>query len=163
MSAGSVLNISAYRFVPLPDAPELAPRLRTWAEALQLKGTVLLAEEGLNCFLAGSAEGVREWLRRLREDERFAGFEAKESWSETQPFGRLKVKIKREIIRMDWPLLGRSRAPAVDNNAAADCRTCSFDPPAGHAVGKTDRCLVANLEPIEAQLGLFRGVAGVHA
>lgn len=114
MSGASVLNISAYRFVSLPDAAELAPRLRAWAEALQLKGTVLLAEEGLNCFLAGTAEGVREWLRRLREDPRFAGFEAKESWSETPPFGHLKVKIKREIIRMNWPLLGKGRAPAVD-------------------------------------------------
>lgn len=110
----SILNISSYRFVALPDAASLRERLHAEAAALQLKGTVLLAEEGINLFLAGPADAIHRWLDQLRADPRFAGLEAKESWSETQPFRRLKVKLKREIIRMDWPLLGRGRAPAVD-------------------------------------------------
>lgn len=110
----SILNISSYRFVALPDAVSLRERLHAQAAALQLKGTVLLAEEGINLFLAGPADAIHRWLDALRTDPRFAGLEAKESWSETQPFKRLKVKLKREIIRMDWPLLGRGRAPAVD-------------------------------------------------
>ncbi|MFN4116088.1 MAG: sulfurtransferase [Inhella sp.] len=113
-AAAPCQNVSAYRFVALPDAQALRERLRAQAEALGLKGTVLLAEEGINLFLAGPAEAVQAWLDGLRADPRFAGLQAKESWSDIQPFKRLKVKVKREIIRMDQPLFDRGRAPAVD-------------------------------------------------
>ena len=59
--SGPILNISAYRFVALPDAPALRERLHAQALELQLKGTVLLAEEGINLFLAGPAAAVRAW------------------------------------------------------------------------------------------------------
>lgn len=109
------LNVSTYRFVPLPDAAALVEPLRERAEAAGLKGTVLLAPEGINLFLAGHADALRGWLDLLRSDARFAGLDAKESWSETQPFRRLKVKFKREIIRMDWCMPPEQpRAPALD-------------------------------------------------
>ncbi len=110
-----ILNVSTYRFVPLPDAADLVTPLRDRAEALGLKGTVLLAEEGINLFLAGPASAVNGWLDALRLDPRFADLPAKESWSETQPFKRLKVKAKREIIRMDHPTIrpAEGRAPAL--------------------------------------------------
>ncbi len=110
------LNIAAYRFVTLTDLPALRARLHDAAAALGLKGTVLLAEEGINLFLAGDAGAVRRWLATLCEDPRFAGIEVKESHSDQPPFQRLKVKIKREIIRMDHPTLRpeAGRAPAVD-------------------------------------------------
>ncbi len=113
--SGTVLNISAYLFVALPDAANLVAPLRQRAEQLQLKGTVLLAEEGINLFLAGSANAVRAWLTDLRADARFASLQAKESWSDAQPFKRLKVKAKREIIRMDHPTIrpANGRAPAL--------------------------------------------------
>ncbi len=120
-----VLNIAAYRFVRLADTAALQERLREAALALQLKGTVLLAEEGINLFLAGPPEPVREFLRLLRADARLADLEVKESWSRTQPFGRLRVKVKREIIRMDHPTIrpdfsrADGRAPSV---AAATVR-----------------------------------------
>lgn len=112
----SVLNIAAYRFVTLNDLPILRARLFSAAASRSLKGTVLLAEEGINLFLAGEAVAVREWLALLTKDLRFAGIEVKESQSETQPFKRLKVKVKREIIRMDHPTIRPegARAPAVD-------------------------------------------------
>ncbi|MDT7836850.1 sulfurtransferase [Aquabacterium sp. OR-4] len=111
----AILNISSYRFVPLDDLPALRDALHQRAQALQLTGTVLLAEEGINLFLAGSADGVNAWLAALRADARFAGLEAKQSWSEAPPFKRLKVKIKREIIRMNHPAVrpAAGRAPAV--------------------------------------------------
>ncbi len=110
-----ILNVSTYRFVPLPDAADLVAPLKARALALDLKGTVLLAEEGINLFLAGPAEAVNAWLDALRQDPRFAGLPAKESWSDTQPFQRLKVKAKREIIRMDHPTIqpAQGRAPAL--------------------------------------------------
>lgn len=112
----SVLNIAAYRFVPLKDLTALQARLLEAAEPLELKGTVLLAEEGINLFLAGQEESVRAWLTCLRALEPFAGLQAKESWSAQVPFQRLRVKIKREIIRMNQPAVAPAsgRAPAVD-------------------------------------------------
>lgn len=111
----NVLNVSAYRFAGLPDAPALRERLAARAAALGLKGTILLAEEGINLFLAGAPEPVRGFLDELRADPRLADLEAKESWSRQVPFARLRVKVKREIIRMNHPAVqpAQGRAPAV--------------------------------------------------
>ena len=109
------LNIAAYRFVVLDGLPHLRQRLFEAAAALGLKGTVLLAEEGINLCLAGAPAAVDEWLLQLRRDARFETIEPRRSFSQTQPFQRLKVKIKREIIRMNQPTLqpAHARAPAV--------------------------------------------------
>ena len=111
-----VLNVSAYLFVPIDDRDALRPLLRERARDLELKGTILLAEEGINLFLAGDPAAVRSFLDQLRADARFAALTAKESWSQEQPFQRMLVKLKREIIRMDHPLIrpAADRAPAVD-------------------------------------------------
>ena len=111
----SVLNISAYLFTRVVDAAELKPVLRDRAVAAGLKGTILLAEEGINLFLAGDVDAVRGFVDALRADPRFAALRTKESWSETQPFGRMLVKVKREIIRMDHPTIRpeSGRAPSV--------------------------------------------------
>jgi UPF0176 protein len=110
-----ILNISAYRFTPLADMAPLRERLLAAARQRELKGTVLLAEEGINLFLAGTAPAVRGWLDDLRADPRFASLDPKESWSDTVPFKRLVVKVKREIIRMDGPAVrpAQGRAPAI--------------------------------------------------
>jgi len=111
----SVLNISAYRFVPLEDAQALRTRLLEDARALGLLGTILLAAEGINLFLAGRPGSVRHFLERLRLDPRFGALHARESWSDEQPFRKLLVKVKREIIRMDHPSIqpAGGRAPAI--------------------------------------------------
>ena len=110
-----ILNISAYKFVPLPDAEALRERLLARALALGLKGTVLLAEEGINLFLAGPAEAVRSLVAELQADARLADLVPKESWSAHQPFKKMLVKVKREIIRMNHPTIrpAEGRAPAV--------------------------------------------------
>ena len=111
----SVLNISAYKFVPLPDAEALRLLLLERAQALALKGTILLAEEGVNLFLAGPADAVRGFVAQLHQDARFADIAPKESWSNTQPFRKMLVKVKGEIIRMNHPAIrpANGRAPAV--------------------------------------------------
>lgn len=116
-----MLNISAYRFVELPDAAALRERIRERAAAAQLKGTVLLAAEGINLFLAGDAAAVRGFVAWMEEDPRFAALAPKESWSEAVPFGKLLVKVKREIIRMNHPAIRpqAGRAPAVDAKTLA--------------------------------------------
>lgn len=89
--------------------------LHARALAGRLKGTIILAEEGINLFLAGEERDVRDFVDELRGDERFAPLTMKESWSDVQPFGRMLVKVKREIIRMDHPTIRpeAGRAPAV--------------------------------------------------
>jgi UPF0176 protein len=116
-----ILNISAYLFVPLTDTLVLRESIRSQAADLSLKGTVLLAEEGINLFLAGVPEKVRAFVTTLREDPRFAALAPKESWSDTLPFGKLLVKVKREIIRMNHPTIRPEvgRAPAVDAKTLA--------------------------------------------
>ncbi len=110
-----IVNIAVYHFTPI-DAPEaFADALRARAGALDLRGTVLVAGEGINLFLAGGDAAIEAFLAPLRADPRFAGLRVKYSHSAQLPFARLKVKVKPEIIsfRRDdaSPLAGR--APAV--------------------------------------------------
>jgi len=117
----TVLNICAYRFVALADTGSLRERIDARAAAAGLKGTVLLAEEGINLFLAGPAHGVRGFVAWLCEDERFAALAPRQSWSEAVPFSKLLVKVKREIIRMNQATIRPQarRAPAVDAHTLA--------------------------------------------
>jgi UPF0176 protein len=114
--ASMMKNIAAYRFVCL-EAPEaLAAQLRDWAETLELRGSVLVAPEGLNLFLAAPPERIDAFLERLRADSRFADMPVKVSFSEALPFAKLKVKTKAEIIafrREEACPLTAERAPAV--------------------------------------------------
>lgn len=115
-----ILNISCYKFVALPDAQDLRQPCLDNALARQLKGTILIAEEGINFFLAGSADDVRGFVDWLRSDARFADLAPKESWSDTQPFRKMLVKVKNEIIRMNHPSIrpAEGRAPAVTPETA---------------------------------------------
>lgn len=111
-----VLNLAAYRFWPIADPAPLQAALQAAGLALGVKGTILVTPEGLNAFLAGSEQACRGMLAALRAVPGFAGLQAKESWSEQLPFKRFRVKIKKEIIRMDHPAISPAagRAPAVD-------------------------------------------------
>jgi UPF0176 protein len=112
----NVLNVSAYKFVPLADPAALRERLFAAASQRALLGTILLAGEGINLFLAGSPDDVRSFLAELRSDAHFADLRARESWSAETPFRHLRVKVKREIIRMNHPAIQpqQGRAPALD-------------------------------------------------
>ncbi|MEM8945199.1 MAG: sulfurtransferase [Planctomycetota bacterium] len=93
-----VLNIAAYKFVPLT---ELGPRrgaLRRLCLELKLRGTILLSHEGINLFVAGSRASVEQLLDRLRADSQIGELEVKESYSDHQPFNRMLVRLKKEII-----------------------------------------------------------------
>lgn len=101
----SILNIAAYLFVSLDGLPELRAKILDECNTRQLKGTILLTAEGINMFLAGKADELRGFLNWLRTDPRFAPLTAKESWSEDQPFKKMLVKLKNEIIRMNHPTI----------------------------------------------------------
>ena len=125
----AILNIAAYKFVALNDAAELRESIRSQAAALELKGTVLLAEEGLNLVLAGAVGPVREFVGWLRADPRFADLDIKESLCDVVPFRRLLVKVKAEIIRMNHPTIRpqHQRAPSVDAATLARWLASGFD------------------------------------
>ena len=110
-----VLNISAYLFTRIDDPHAVRADLLPRAVEAELRGTVIVAEEGINLFLAGEADLLRAFIGHLRVDERFASLTTKESWSDDQPFRKMLVKVKREIIRMDRPAIRPEggRAPAV--------------------------------------------------
>lgn len=110
-----ILNIAAYQFVAIDDPDAIAAALRERAEAGGLRGMVLVAGEGINLFLAAAAAAVHVFLDALRGDPRFAAITVKVSRSRAQPFARLKVKVKPEIIsfRRDDTTPLAKRAPAV--------------------------------------------------
>lgn len=114
-SAPPIVNISTYKFITLDDTAELRPRFLQKCLDLELKGTILLAPEGINMFLAGSREAIDSFFAWFRADPRFADIVPKESFSEHQPFRRMLVRLKKEIITMKHPLIKPElgRAPSV--------------------------------------------------
>jgi UPF0176 protein len=93
-----------YQFAALPDFRELREPLRAACAGLALKGSVLLAQEGINGTLAGSAEAIAALVEELRHGALFGGrldnLELKFSHAATMPFGRLKIRLKKEIVTL---------------------------------------------------------------
>jgi UPF0176 protein len=115
-SSTPYVNIAAYKFVTFDDTVNKRPQFQALCKQLDLKGTILLSPEGINLFLAGLRGPIDEFLKWLRSDPRFTDLPVKESYSEEQPFNRMLVKLKREIITMKHPLIQpeKGRAPAVE-------------------------------------------------
>ena len=116
----SIVNLAAYKFVTIEATEAWRPHLAERCEALALRGTILLAPEGINLFVAGPRAAADAFIDYLRHDPlfegKFADLQFKESLSDTQPFRRMLVKLKREIITMKKPAIKPElgRAPAVD-------------------------------------------------
>ncbi len=116
----SIVNLAAYRFATLEAIAEWRPLIAARCKALGLLGTILLAPEGINLFVAGTPDAAQAFIGYLRHDPlfegRFADLQFKESVSDTQPFRRMLVKLKREIITMKKPAIRPElgRAPSVD-------------------------------------------------
>ena len=98
--SGTVVNIAGYRFADMPDRDELRQPFRDLCQELDLKGTILLAHEGINFFLAGSQTSIDSFVRWLEEDGRFIDIPLKVSYSDYQPFRRMNVRLKKEIISL---------------------------------------------------------------
>ncbi len=92
-----------YHFTRFPDPAALRGPLLTLCAEQGLRGTILLAPEGINGTVAGSREGIDAVLAHIRALPGCAGIEWKESIAETMPFGRIKVRLKREIVTMGQP------------------------------------------------------------
>ena len=106
-----MLTVAAlYHFTRFPDPAALRGPLLDLCEAEGVRGTLLLAPEGINGTIAGSRTGIDRVLAHVRALPGCAGIEWKESPAETMPFGRMKVRIKREIVTMGQPGVDPTRA-----------------------------------------------------
>lgn len=99
----NIVVAAMYKFVHLPDFRELRDKLIKVCDSHSLKGTLLLAEEGINGTVAGSREAIDALSGFLREDSRFSDLRHKESFVSETPFYRMKVRLKKEIVTMGVP------------------------------------------------------------
>jgi UPF0176 protein len=96
-----MLTICAlYKFTRLDDFEEIQGPLKIFLDSLNIRGTLLLAKEGVNGTISGDNDSIMKSLDYLQKDERLVGLEYKFSYSEKPPFKRLKVKLKKEIVTL---------------------------------------------------------------
>ena len=98
----SYLIATFYKFVTISNLEAIRAQILTWCQQ-QIKGTIILAEEGINGTIAGSSDAIANIMTALRSLPGLADLESKESTSEKLPFARLKVKIKPEIVTLGLP------------------------------------------------------------
>jgi UPF0176 protein len=98
-----IVVATLYKFVSLPDYRELQAPLLSFSQSQEIKGTLLLAQEGINGTISGYRQQIDAVLAFLRADSRFADLEHKESYTETPPFERMKVRLKKEIVTLGLP------------------------------------------------------------
>jgi UPF0176 protein len=145
---GAMLTVAAlYHFTRFPDPAALRPGLLETCVAQGVKGSLLLAPEGINGTIAGSRDGVDAVLAAIRALPGCAGLEWKESPAETMPFGRMKVKLKREIVTMGQPDVD-PRAAVGNYVAPGDWNALIQDP---------DTVVIDTRNDYEVAIGTFRG------
>lgn len=96
----SIVNIAGYHFVALENLPELKASLLSICLQNALRGTIILSEEGINIALAGESTGINHFKAHIANDEKWGNIQFNESLSEINPFKRMKIKIKTEVITM---------------------------------------------------------------
>jgi UPF0176 protein len=114
MNEKNLIVVAAlYKFVSLPDYRELQAPLLSFCRLQEIKGTLLLAQEGINGTIAGYRQQIDAVLAFLRADSRFADLEHKESYTETPPFERMKVRLKKEIVTLGLPEINPSEKVGI--------------------------------------------------
>ncbi len=103
MSDQKTLIVAYYKFTPLPDYEERREPLQRICQKNGVKGTILLAAEGINSTMAGPPEGVEAVLDYLQSDPTIGELTVKRSWADDEPFYRMKVRLKKEIVRLGMP------------------------------------------------------------
>ena len=121
-SSPAILNVAGYRFVTLNTLPALRDRLHRVCADSGVRGTILLAPEGINFFVAGTPAAIVVLMKTLEAEQGLAGIALKRSCSVRMPFRRLKVKIKNEIITFGVRGIDPARdpAPAIEPETLKD-------------------------------------------
>jgi UPF0176 protein len=144
---GQVVVVAFYKFVTLPDFAELRAPLLAVARANAVKGTVLLAEEGINSTISGSRSGIDAVLAHLQRDQRFSDLVIKYSSARGSTFDRLKVRLKREIVTLGQPQVDPTRKVGT-YVAPADWNALIGDP---------DVLVIDTRNAYEVGIGTFKG------
>jgi UPF0176 protein len=148
----SYLTAALYKFVELPDCADLKPALQAVCDAHGVKGTLLLATEGINGTIAGPAAGVHTVLAHLRGDVRLADLAHKESWADKPPFLRMKVRVKKEIVTL-----------GVDGVSPTRMAGAYVKPQDWNAlISDPDVVVVDTRNDYEVQIGSFKGAVDPH-
>ena len=142
-----IVIVAFYKFVNLPDYREWQRPLRDFCVSQEVRGSVLLAAEGINGTIAGSRQGIDAVLAYLRQNAALASLTHKESAAEFMPFGRMKVRLKREIVNLGRPDITPNKqvgqyVPATEWNAL---------------ISDPDVILVDTRNDFEVELGTFKG------
>jgi UPF0176 protein len=94
------LNIAGYKFEQLDGLDSLIPLFQNKCDELDLKGSIYLSLNGINFSIAGSEEAIQKYISFMEQDERFLNIPIKRTYSDTKPFRRMKVRLKKEIISL---------------------------------------------------------------
>ena len=141
-----------YKFAQLPDYKELQPGLLEFCISQGLKGTLLLAEEGINGTVAGTGQAIDALLVFLKSDVRLANIEARKSYADEMPFYRMKVRLKKEIVTLGVPSINPAKK-AGTYVAPQDWNALISDP---------DVVLIDTRNNYEYDIGTFQGATNPH-
>jgi UPF0176 protein len=157
LAMASILNIAAYHFARIEQPAAVAQQLRESALARELLGTILVAPEGVNLFLAGEPTALRALLAEVRALPGCAALTVKESVSEHVPFRRLKVRVEREIITFDPSI---NPAQDVAPSVAPDVLARWIEQ--GHDDAGRELVLLDTRNEEEVAVGSFAGAVNPH-
>jgi len=141
-----------YKFAKLPDYKELQPGLLDFCLKHGLKGTLLLAEEGINGTVAGSRAAIDALMGYLKQNPRLADIEHKESYADEMPFYRMKVRLKKEIVTMGVPGINPNEKVGI-YVAPENWNALISDP---------DVVLIDTRNDYEYDIGTFKGAIDPH-
>lgn len=143
-----MLTVAAlYHFTPFPDAAALRSPLLAACEAAGVRGTLILAPEGINGTIAGTRQGIDAVLSHIRALPGCEGVVWKESTADTMPFGRIKVRLKPEIVTMGQP--GVDQLARVGRHVAPDQWNA--------LISQGDVAVIDTRNDYEVAIGSFRG------
>ena len=143
----TIIVAALYQFADLPDFERMREPLRQVCAAHGIFGTLLLASEGTNGTIAGSRAGIDAVVQHIRADTRLAALEYKESYAETMPFHRLKVRLKKEIVALGVP----------DINPAKDAGTYVKPDQWNALISDPEVVVVDTRNDYEVAIGSFKG------
>ncbi|PST20117.1 hypothetical protein C7U61_15730 [Rhizobium sp. JAB6] len=146
-TTGAFLVAALYHFVSLPRFESLREPLLALCEENGVKGTLLLAHEGINGTIAGTDAAIGKVLTFLRAQPEFAGLEHKESRASKMPFVRMKVKLKKEIVTMGVEDIDPTKVVGT-YVAPKDWNTLISDP---------DTIVIDTRNDYETAIGIFKG------
>ncbi|MEM7333210.1 MAG: rhodanese-related sulfurtransferase [Chloroflexota bacterium] len=141
-----------YQFADFHDFEAWRQLLKDVGEANEVRGSVLVAPEGINGTVAGPRQGVDTFLAFIRQDGRFSSMTHKESFADTQPFGRMRVRPKPEIVKLGIPEIDPTQEVGE-----------YVEPPDwNELISDPDVFVIDTRNEFEVQIGSFKGAINPH-